>query len=113
MTEPTQTVSDAHSIRRLTLAVWMLCVLVVIDICVSLYGTVSLYGALLPSRALYEDQPWSVVGELAGFHEWPLEEQIDKATVIAIARYDREDGKRKCVFSEILKQEPGTTFSYK
>jgi len=119
MTEPIQTDSNARSIRRLTVAVWILCVLTIINlcaVCASLFGLLypwhvarlmraSLHEGPQLSRAAYEDQ-------YANFHEWPLERQIEKATIIAIARYDKEGGKLKCVISEILRQEPGTKFYY-
>jgi hypothetical protein len=47
------------------------------------------------------------------FHELPVEEQIKRASVIALARFEpANDGRRKAVIAEILKQDPGTTFHY-
>ena len=117
MTEPIQTDSNAGSIRRLTVAVWILCVLTIINCGLSLFGLLypwavakriraSLHERAPLSSATYEDQ-------YADFHEWPLERQIEKATVIAIARYEKEGGRLKCVISEILKQTPDTKFFYK
>lgn len=42
----------------------------------------------------------------------PLEKQIEAASVIAIARYERDGDRNKCVLSEILKQAPGTKFHF-
>lgn len=48
------------------------------------------------------------------FHELSLDQQIERASVIAIARFESApDGERKAIFREVLKQSPGTTFHYK
>lgn len=48
------------------------------------------------------------------FHELPLEEQIRKSSVIALARFEpAPDGKMKAIFTEFLKLDPGTMFYYK
>jgi hypothetical protein len=47
------------------------------------------------------------------FHELPIEDQIEQASVIAIARYEpAKDGQMKAVLKEFLKKEEGTTFHY-
>lgn len=47
------------------------------------------------------------------FHELPLEEQIRKASVIALARYEpAPDGKQRAIITEFLKKEKGTTIYY-
>lgn len=47
------------------------------------------------------------------FHEMSLEEQINTASVIAIAKYEMSsDGKMKAIIKEFLKKEPGTTIYY-
>ncbi len=118
MTEPNPTDSGAPPIRRLTIAVWVLSVLTIVNIGISLFGAlfppavarrirISLpEGPVTSSTTTYEDQ-------YVGFHEWPLERQIQKASVIAIARYEKDNGRLKCVISEILKQAPDTKFYYK
>lgn len=46
------------------------------------------------------------------FHELSLEEQIKKASVIALARHERwPDGKQKTIIKEFLKKEPNTTIN--
>jgi hypothetical protein len=48
------------------------------------------------------------------FYELPIEEQIEVASVIALARYEpAEDGRMKAVLKELLKKNEGTTFHYK
>lgn len=47
------------------------------------------------------------------FHELPVEEQIKKSSIIALARYETApDGKKKAILKEFLKKEPGTTIYY-
>ena len=47
------------------------------------------------------------------FHELGLEEQIKKASVIALARYEKaDDGKMKAVIKEFLKKDPDVTVYY-
>jgi len=47
------------------------------------------------------------------FHELPLEKQIEKSSVIALANFEPgEDGKMKAVFTEFLKRDPNVTFYY-
>ena len=105
------------AIRRLTLAVWILIVLVAINIGVSLFSalfplaiakrlTASLPGSFSPEFIVTRDSN-------AGFSDWPLEKQIDKASVIAVARYEKDGGRYKAVISEILKKGPDTQFYYK
>ncbi|HEY0665879.1 MAG TPA: hypothetical protein VGD24_07430 [Gallionella sp.] len=47
------------------------------------------------------------------FHELPVEEQIKKASAIALARYEKSpDGKMKAVIKEFLKKDPGVVVYY-
>lgn len=47
------------------------------------------------------------------FHELPVEEQIKRASVIALARFEpAADGKMKAIFREFLKKAPDTTIYY-
>ena len=47
------------------------------------------------------------------FHEMSLEEQIQKASVIALARYEKaDDGKMKAMIKEFLKKDPDVTVHY-
>jgi hypothetical protein len=48
------------------------------------------------------------------FHELTLDEQIKKASVIALAKYEQApDGKMKAIITEFLKKDPGVTIYYK
>ncbi|MCP5155752.1 MAG: hypothetical protein H6983_16405 [Ectothiorhodospiraceae bacterium] len=54
-------------------------------------------------------------GRVAGpdFDELPLEQRIQRASVIAVARYESGDSEHlRAVFTEILKRAPGTEFNY-
>ncbi len=70
-------------------------------------------------RVLSQPEASSSVGRMeseAGpdFNELSVEEQIKRASVVALARFEPgKDGKRIAVLTEILKQTPGTTFYYK
>lgn len=47
------------------------------------------------------------------FHQLKLEEQIEKSSVIAIAKYEpSSDGKMKAIIKEFLKKEPGVIIYY-
>jgi hypothetical protein len=47
------------------------------------------------------------------FHELPIDQQIEVATVIALVRYEpAADGKSRALISEILKKDPAVTFHY-
>ncbi len=61
-------------------------------------------------------QPSTPVGAESGppFHELPLEEQIKRASVIALARYEpAPDGRKRAILKEFLKKDPETTIYYK
>jgi hypothetical protein len=56
----------------------------------------------------------AAIAEGQSFHELPMEEQIKRASVIALARYEPgEDGKMKAVIREFLKMAPDTVIHYK
>ncbi|MCP3852503.1 MAG: hypothetical protein GY694_20075 [Gammaproteobacteria bacterium] len=50
---------------------------------------------------------------LKQFHELEIEQQIEQASVIALAEYvPSENGKMKAVITELIKNKPGTTIYY-
>jgi hypothetical protein len=117
-----QTMTDPHqrseiSIRRLTVAVWVLAVLILINIAVSLMG--ALFPPVIAKRitaSMPDSTTQSITSneaELNGFHAWPLEKQINSASVIVLARYEKEGDRYKAIISEILKQSPNVKFFYK
>ena len=105
-----------RAIRRLTIAIWALTAVMV--------GFLAMYlipyipgvspsftgGETLASQA--PAVPSRLDSQVTNFHDWPLEKQIATASVIALARYEKDGDRTKCVISEILKQAPGTKFYY-
>jgi hypothetical protein len=115
MTEPNPTDSGVRSIRRLTIAVWVLGGLTILNIGVSLFAALcplARFWFPLPNH-MYTENMATTQDPYNEFSDWPLEKQIQKASVIAIARYQTENGKPKSVISEILKQSPDAKFYYK
>jgi hypothetical protein len=48
------------------------------------------------------------------FHEFSIEEKIQKASVIALAKYEKaDDGKMKAIITEFLKKDANTEIYYK
>lgn len=80
----------------------------------------SMMFSSLPSRSWstsvpvpMEGAPDSDDGDSRQFYELPIEEKIEAASVIALARFEpAEDGRKKAVLKEILKKNEGTTFYY-
>ena len=105
-----------RAIRRLTIAVWALTVVMVAFLAMYLIAYIP---ALSPSFTSVEAPPSQAPAipsrfdtQVTNFHDWPLEKQITTASVIALARYEKDGDRTKCVISEILKQAPGTKFYY-
>jgi hypothetical protein len=58
-------------------------------------------------------QPDSVEKNEKPFHDLNAEEQIQKASVIALAKYEKaDDGKMKAIITEFLKKNPNTEIYY-
>ena len=102
-----------RSLKRLTVAVWILAVVILLNLIVSLFAALfpraimKRLTSLSPEFRISDDRSYE------GFHDWPLEKQIAGATVIAVCQSKEEDGWVKCIISEILKQAPNTVFHYK
>jgi hypothetical protein len=85
---------------------------------------VSWLGLSLPVSMSFDPPPdlprteattlWSSYeAEETPFHELPVEQQIEVATVIALVRYEpAADGQMRALISEILKKAPAVTFRY-
>jgi hypothetical protein len=100
------------ALRRLTLAVWVLVAVVVLSSAASLFMRPSV---IVPPAARPEI-PRGVAPpgyEHQSFHDNPLDKQIQAASVIAVAKYEKEGDRLKCMIGEILKQAPDTEFYYK
>jgi|SRR3989344_4479569 len=107
----------ARSVKRLTIAIWVLAVVSVLNLCVSIVSVLfppfiaQRITASLPKNPIPELS--EKFEELRNFSELPIEKQIAGASVIVLATWKEENGKLKCIISEILKQKPGTVFHYK
>lgn len=117
MNEPLDSTAEnptTRAIKRLTVAVWVLAAVTAAN---TLLVLSSRFAPTLPDtrvlNAIPESSSFSLPDAYNGFHEWPIEKQIQSATVIAIAKWQRKDRTLKCVLSEILKQTSNTTFYYK
>jgi hypothetical protein len=89
-------------------------------ILVALGGSV-LFGSMVPtSRWSASSGPVTTTQQIdedekksSPFYELPIEQQIEEASIIALARYEpAEDGRMRAVLKEILKQKDGVTFYY-
>ena len=106
-----------RALRRLTTAVWALTI--VVAAFVGLYLALPIASLTWSSSKQHGEEPAAsapVIESLArqpDFPAMPLEKQIDAATVIAIAKYEKVGERNKCVLTEILKQSPGTKFYFK
>lgn len=110
----------ARHIRRLSLAVWCLVALAAINLCATVGNFLMPFAlarqinqiahtdavdALLDQARHQEQYP--------DFHTWPLQQQIQVASVIVLTR--RQEGGVDgvhCQVAEILKQNKGTDFYY-
>jgi hypothetical protein len=118
MTEPISVDSTAKSIKRLTLGVWILSILTLGNLIISIVAF--LHPPFL-ARRIMASLPEPKVSSSShareddynGFYDWPLEKQIQTASVIAVGKWQKEDKKLKCIIVEILKQKPGIKFYYK
>ncbi len=92
-----EAVSDpaTRKIKRLSVAVWILAIL--------------LCCTLLVSFILLR----TVSTAMSEFSHLSPEKQVQNSTVIALATYEKSDSTLKCVISEILKHPPDTAFYYK
>jgi hypothetical protein len=95
MTNEAATDFTARKVKRLTVAVWILAILLCCTLLVSfiLLRTVSI--------------------ATSDFHNLSPEKQVQSSSVIALATYQKSGATLKCIISEILKHSPDTAFYYK
>lgn len=117
MDKPTDQTTSTRSIRRLTVAVWVLVAASLLNTIVVLFTNLSPYvfasriADALPVTVASGSH--RVLDQYEGFSEWPLERQIKSASAIVVTTYKQEGPKLKCIVTEILKKEPGTVLNYK
>ena len=106
-----------RALRRLTIAVWAL----VVVVAVSAVGPMIAYVPWLMSMWT---GPGSAPSDRSGassrsvipherFHEYSVDEKIAAASVIATCKYQKDGDKLKCVIAEVLKRSPNTDFYFK
>lgn len=116
MTDPAPADQTARSLRGLSVAVWVLAIILALNLVVSILALVS--PAFLSKRIMeivpeMSSSERSSVMEYNSFHDWPIEKQIESSSVIALAKMEKSESTWKCIITEILKQKPNTQFYYK
>ena len=103
-----------RALRRLTIAVWALVLVVALFVAMYLVAYVPWlrfsWNSLESPRASQSGTSSRSLIPYERFHDLPIEKQIEAVSVIAIARYQKDGEKLKCVISEILKRSPNTAF---
>jgi len=116
MGEALEQMDISRRLSRLTTAVWALVAISALNLVATLYYGLWPYitygGAQMVADAPTSELRDSV-DRYNNFHDWPLDKQIQAASVIALAKHHVEKDQVKTIFAEILKQTPGTTFYYK
>ena len=117
MDPPKEQDTSIRAIRRLTIAVWALVLVLVVN------TALQLLTGFLPvmfARTLFDDSPgptslrsYPSVDPMADFYEWPLDKQVANASVIVLTKFEQDGPRIKSMISEILKLAPGTTFNYR
>jgi hypothetical protein len=95
MDSPLTPDATERKIKRLSMAVWILAILLCITVLVSF--------AVIRSLSVIRSD----------FERRSPESRIQSASVIALAKWERSDSTLRCVVTEILKQAPDTAFQYK
>lgn len=109
--------ATVRALRRLAIAVWALVLVVAVSAVVPMMA----YLPWLMSMWSHSEGPGAARSSASSllttphekFHELPIEKQIAAASVIAIAKYQKDGEKLKCVVSEVLKRSPDTAFYFK
>lgn len=67
----------------------------------------------LPTLAEFEKDRSAMPSHETPFHEMPIEQKIEHASLIAVAEFEEaEDGRMRAIIKEILKKAPGTVSYY-
>ena len=114
--EPCNQEPIARAIRRLTIAVWALTAVFGVYVAMYLvaYLPFSFSGSSAPASSdTAPSRPSRMSVDIPDFHALPPEKQIEAASAIVIAKYEKEGDRNKCVMSEVLKLAPGTKLYYK
>src|SRR4029453_584515 len=95
MTNPLTPDATQRKIKPLSLAVWLLAILLCITVLVS-------FAVMRSSSVIRSD-----------IERRSPESRVQSASVIALSKWERSDSTLRCVVTEILKQAPDTGFHYK
>ena len=106
------------SIKKLTVSIWILSILIIVDI------SVSIYSAMAPKYVAKRSMAYIADGEKVvpakdytdpyeNFYHWPLDKKIERASVILLIEWDKDGPMLKAMIKEILKIEPNTVLYYK
>jgi hypothetical protein len=109
----------ARAIKTLTVAVWCLCGLMVLQL--GFYGW-SYFQSMrwarqatttsFTSRSSSSKTPRPEPIDEKPFHEMPPEEMVARSSVILLTSYQDDGNRNKAVVAEILKQDPDVTLYY-
>jgi hypothetical protein len=109
--------SIVKALRRLTIAVWALTAVMAVFVGMYLVAYIPYFSfSTSPVTESAQSQPGPPSrseSRYENLYALPLETQIEAASVIAVAKYEKDGERNKCVISEILKQAPGVKFYYK
>jgi hypothetical protein len=127
--------NSASEIRRLTLAVRTLTLVIALHMVVAIFTFFFTprfpYGSFVPpfsesvvgppevGRMLRSTPPsfsttrFESFEKYNDFDKWPVEKKFEEASVVILAKFERDGNRYKCVVSEILKKAPNTSFFYK
>jgi hypothetical protein len=95
MDSPLTPDATERKIKRLSIAVWILAILLCITVLVS-------FAVIRSLSAIRSD-----------FDRRSPESRVQSASVIALAKWEKSESTLRCVVTEILKQAPDTAFQYK
>ena len=112
----------AKSIRHLTIAIWAAALAIIATLFFQVISWIlppPFVGQLNSEPVRFHDAatdlPYPLISDARTletdrpFHSLPIEEQIQQATLIAVAEYEEgDDGRTRAIIREILKKEPGT-----
>jgi hypothetical protein len=86
MTEPATAKDQADAIKRLTVAVWLLSILVTVNI---LLSVVTLYFPGIIIQRIFSFEHPTHPDPYKDFETWPIDKKVAAASVIAIAKWQK------------------------
>ena len=100
-----------RALKKLALAVWLLCVLTVLNITIHVFEYLSMGSKpFCDNNTIVTTDMWE--DPYDDFFNWPIEKQIEEASVIALTIWETDAGNLKCIVKEFLKTDPEATFYY-